>query len=131
MFVRVCDLCHSLNVMNADGHLMLLFMLLDPRTVLPTTAYSISNLYALLNDFIVTRKCPAASAVSNVRDLPSYLCTFYYVRFLDVQCSVEQQVLLWLLSLLDTLEVAVEMMSQHLFREPGKWGMVILLQIIR
>ena len=39
--------------------------------------------------------------------------------------------LLWLLTLLDTLEVAVEMMSQRLFREPGKWAMVILMQTLR
>ncbi|XP_064399974.1 peroxisomal membrane protein PEX16-like isoform X2 [Halichondria panicea] len=78
---------------------------------LSEVAYSVSNLYSLLNDFIVSRRCPSASKIS--------------------ACSKEQQVLLWLLTLLDTLEVAVEMISQRLFQEPGKWAMVILMQTLR
>ena len=31
------------------------------------TAYSASNLYCLLNDYLVTRKCPSASSLHRVR----------------------------------------------------------------
>jgi hypothetical protein len=38
---------------------------------------------------------------------------------------------LWSLSLLDCVEVAMEIMSEMALREPGKWAVVILLQIIK
>ena len=42
-----------------------------------------------------------------------------------------QQRLLWLLSLLDTVEVAVEIMSEMKLGEPGKYAVVFLMQIIK
>ena len=39
--------------------------------------------------------------------------------------------LLWALSLLDCVEVAIEILSEMAFREVGKWGVVFLLQIVR
>ena len=42
-------------------------------------AYCASNLYALLNDYIIIKKCPAASAISKVR-----LCSMC----LDVDCNI-------------------------------------------
>ena len=39
--------------------------------------------------------------------------------------------LLWSLSLLDCLEVAMEITSGMAFKEAGKWAVVILLQIIK
>ena len=50
---------------------------------------------------------------------------------LSVQCTAQQQVLLWSLSVLDCLEVVVEMYSKVAFNEPGKWGMVILVQMLK
>lgn len=32
-------------------------------------AYSLANLYCLLNDYIVTKKCPSASPLNRVRDV--------------------------------------------------------------
>ena len=34
--------------------------------MLVAAAYCISNLYALMNDCIITRKCPSASTISKV-----------------------------------------------------------------
>ena len=39
-----------------------------------------------------------------------------------LQYTSRQQMLLWALSLLDCVEVAVETVSQMAFREAGKWG---------
>ena len=47
------------------------------------------------------------------------------------QFTPKQQFLLWALSLLDCVEVAVEMMSEVAFREAGKWVIVTLLQIVK
>ena len=56
---------------------------------------------------------------------------FMFVTHVCVQCSREQQSLLWCLSFLDTVEVAVEVLTQRFAGEPSKWGVVILMQIIR
>lgn len=42
------------------------------------TAYSLANLYCLLNDYIVTRKCPSASPLSKVCLFDMYV---YNVHF--------------------------------------------------
>ena len=47
------------------------------------------------------------------------------------QFSAKQQRLLWSLSLLDCVEVAIEITSGMAFSEPGKWAVVMLLQIIK
>lgn len=48
-----------------------------------------------------------------------------------MQCTRNQQMLLWSLSVLDCLEVVVEMYSRVMLNEPGKWGVVILVQIVK
>ena len=47
------------------------------------------------------------------------------------QFSSSHQRLLWQLSVLECVEVAVEMTSHLVFNEPGKWGVVILLQLVK
>lgn len=46
-------------------------------------AYCASNLYALLNDYIIIKKCPAASAISKVR---------LYSRCVDVDFKTHEGV---------------------------------------
>ena len=48
-----------------------------------------------------------------------------------VQCPQQQQKVLWLLSLLDCVEVAVEVLAHKYLGEPSKWGVVIIMQLIR
>ena len=48
-----------------------------------------------------------------------------------VQCSPHEQRLLWILSLLDCVEVTIEMMTQRFSGDAGKWGVVILMQFMR
>ena len=48
-----------------------------------------------------------------------------------LQCSAQQQSLLWCLSLLDTVEVAIEVLTQRFAGEPSKWGVIILMQLFR
>ncbi len=47
------------------------------------------------------------------------------------QCSSLQQSLLWSLSVLECMEVGVEVSCEMVFSEAGKWGVVILMQIVK
>jgi len=62
----------------------------------------------------------SCSAIINVKYI--YLC---------LQCPQVQQRLLWFLSLLDCVEVALEVLTQRYLGEPSKWGAVIVMQLIR
>lgn len=74
-------------------------------------AYCVSNLFSLLNDYIVCKKCPAASNMTKL--------------------SHGHQRLLWCLAILETIEVVFEVFMEQLMNEPGKYGAVILVQCIK
>ncbi|CAI8015842.1 Peroxisomal membrane protein PEX16 [Geodia barretti] len=74
-------------------------------------SYSAANLYCLLNDYLVTRKCPSASPLHRV--------------------PRGQRVVLWLLAVLECTEVMLEVTSELAVGEPGKWAVVILLQCVK
>ncbi|KAL5503207.1 hypothetical protein EMCRGX_G010122 [Ephydatia muelleri] len=74
-------------------------------------AYCVSNLFSLLNDYIVCKKCPAASNMTKL--------------------TRGHQRLLWCLAILETIEVVFEVFMEQLMSEPGKYGAVILVQCIK
>jgi peroxin-16 len=74
-------------------------------------AYSVSNLYTLLNDFIMSKNCPAASVISKL--------------------PLSQQRLLWLLALMDSTEVVFEVFGEYWYRELGKWLTVLILKMTK
>ena len=45
--------------------------------------------------------------------------------------SPRHQMLLWCLALLDSVEVVCEVFMEQLMREPGKYGMVVLVQALK
>lgn len=74
-------------------------------------AYCISNLFTLLNDFIIASRCPSASSVNKL--------------------SSHHRYLLWSISVIECIEVVLELIGEYFWREPGKWMTIIISRIIK
>uniref|UniRef100_A0A1X7U1D2 Peroxisomal membrane protein PEX16 n=1 Tax=Amphimedon queenslandica TaxID=400682 RepID=A0A1X7U1D2_AMPQE len=73
--------------------------------------YCISNLYKLLNDYVISKRCHSSTKI-NYLPLP-------------------QQRLLWLLALMENTEVVLELFGDYIYRDFGKWVVILWMRLIK